>query len=1559
MKKLFNIFSILVFISVLFIRQVSAQGDNVCNGASPFCTGTTYNFPLNTGTSSELGPNYGCLMTQPNPVWYYLRILDPGNITINLQSTPSQLDVDFICWGPFTSPSNACTQVLAGGGTEVDCSYSTSYTEECNISNALTGQYYMLLITNYSNQPTNVTFSQTNIGAPNDGSTDCAVMSPCLISNATATPSNCTSGPNTFSVSGSITFANAPTTGTMIITDQQTGISQTLNAPFTSPLNYNLTGIVSDGVNHTLNIIFSADQFCVYNVTYAAPASCNSCFVDAGPAQSVCGLTATMGAITQAGDYNFQWSCSGANCSGVTVNNPNSPNAIVTVPSSGTYAFTWSITNQFGISCTDQVMVKFTDIPTSTFSFTPVVCFDNNATTLTFTGTGSPTSTYNWDFGGGIAIPGGNGVGPHGVSWATSGNHIVSLTVVDGICSSLLTQHTLTTPTDLVTLITTTPVLCNSGSSGQVEIQVSGGVSGYTYSYSNCLCPTHPETAGSYSVTTTDANGCTNIDTFSILQPQPIFVTQEHTNLICNNDNSGTAIVHISGGTPGYTYNWQNNPGLNDSIQTGLAAGSYLVNISDSNGCTVNTTIQLIEPSPVTVSLSNQTDVSCSGLCDGSSTAFGTGGVSPVSYNWGTVFTPLNNTLCAGSHTVTVSDANGCPNTASVTISEPPLLTASITSQTNVSCSGGANGTATVTANGGTPIYQYNWSTGAVTQTVGNLIAGQQIVMVTDTKGCTDTAMLTITQPSVLQALVLSQTNATCYGVCNGQARVSPVGGTPPYTWNWGQQGNIDTVSTLCSGTHSVSLTDAFNCTSTTSFTISQPTQVTAQITNKVNVSCNGFSDGQATVSGGGGTPGTGYTYLWSLNTGSQATTTAVNLAAGTYTVTVTDQNSCTDTASCIITQPLTLTAGAAVITNFNGFHISCNGMSDADITLTTEGGTTPWGYQWSNSAVTQNLNNVSAGTYSVTVTDYNGCIAYSAVTVNEPSPLVAVIDSISDYNGYGISCSGAADGKIYLTVTGGAPVYSYDWTGGGSQQDYLNISQGQYFVTVTDANGCITYTDTSLSGPTALTLVYATTDINCFGYLTGSIDLDPGEGVPPYSFTWSNGQNTEVINSLAAGNYTVTVKDQNNCAIYEAISITQTPQLLTTVSNDTVICIADPILIFVYPSGGSGAYSYYWNDTPGSYALTVSPADDATYSVYVKDINGCVSDTDLIHVSVLPPVVLDVFASDDSVCFGSPIFINHTITGCNDSCAMYYLDTLITDFPLVIYPTNTQNFIFYAKDEICTNFRARDTVKITVLPTPSPMFNPNLDSGCEPLQVYFYELLDEPDATYFWEFNDEGTTSDSRNPSHIFENPGTYDIKLKITSQYGCSGSNTRIGLITVHPKPEAGFYYTPDQISIVQPEVSFINTSENAISALWFFGDGDSITKWEPVHFYKKPGRYDVIMVASSDHGCIDSVKTLLTVKDEYSIYVPTAFSPDGDGLNDEFMIFGSGIDETTFKISISDRWGQLIYESKNRNEKWNGKHMNRGPIVPAGTYVWMVSCYDLGGVMHQKAGWVTVIN
>jgi citrate lyase gamma subunit len=348
-----------------------------------------------------------------------------------------------------------------------------------------------------------------------------------------------------------------------------------------------------------------------------------------------------------------------------------------------------------------------------------------------------------------------------------------------------------------------------------------------------------------------------------------------------------------------------------------------------------------------------------------------------------------------------------------------------------------------------------------------------------------------------------------CNGNNTGSINLTVTGGTATYTYLWSNNSTIQDPLNLVAGTYSVTVTDANGCTATTSATITQPAAVLALSSTQVDVLCNGNNTGSIdlTVTGGTAT----YTYLWS---NSSTIEDPQNLTSGTYSVTVTDANGCTATTSATITQP-----AAVLALSSTQVDVLCNGNNTGSVNLTVTGSNGPYTYLWSNGSTIEDPQNLTSGTYSVTVTDANGCTATTSSTITQPAVAMALSSTQVD-----VLCNGNNTGSINLTVTGGTTTYTYLWSNGSIIEDPQNLTSGTYNVTVTYANGCTGTTSATITQPSAaLTLSTTQVDVLCNGNNTGSIDLSVTGGTSPYTYLWSNNATIEDILNLVAGTYSVT----------------------------------------------------------------------------------------------------------------------------------------------------------------------------------------------------------------------------------------------------------------------------------------------------------------------------------------------------------------------------------------------------------------------------------------------------
>ncbi|MBL4651238.1 MAG: hypothetical protein JKY53_00025, partial [Flavobacteriales bacterium] len=603
--------------------------------------------------------------------------------------------------------------------------------------------------------------------------------------------------------------------------------------------------------------------------------------------------------------------------------------------------------------------------------------------------------------------------------------------------------------------LTDVSVVCYGESTGSVTSSVSGGQTPYTYLWSNAAI-TDDITGiliGTYSVTVTENQGCTTIQSATVSQPTAVTVAITATNPQCVSGSDGSAACSPTGGTIPYTYLWSDAQTI--ATATGLSAGVFQVTVKDANLCTVVSSITLT--SPVMSAPISPTHPLCVGNSDGSALCSPTGGATPYTYLWNSTQTKATSTgLSAGVHSVTVTDNNSCIILGITTLTDPVLLTASVTA-THPVCNGSNNGSALCGPSGGATPYTYLWNSTQTTINSTGLSAGIHTVTVTDNNSCTAVGQTTLTDPTGISIIVTAM-HPFCVGASNGSASALASSGTTPYTYLWSDAQTSSNATGLLEGVHAVTISDANSCSAIQSTTL---TDMVGGVTLTPSATtCNGKSDGSISTSVSGGV--TPYTYLWS---DAQTTVNATGLLAGNYTVTVTDVNLCSNIKTSAVTEP---TVPTVTIT---GNNVTCNGMSTGSATTTVSGGTTAYTYAWSTSSTSSSITGLTAGTYSLTVSDANSCTVLETVTITEPT---AVTVSLAATN---VDCYGQATGSILATLNGGVTPYTYLWSNGSTIANNTGLPAGNYTLTSTDANSCVNINVVAVTQVTPLLVSYTSTD--------------------------------------------------------------------------------------------------------------------------------------------------------------------------------------------------------------------------------------------------------------------------------------------------------------------------------------------------------------------------------------------------------------------------------------------------------------------------------------------------
>lgn len=559
-------------------------------------------------------------------------------------------------------------------------------------------------------------------------------------------------------------------------------------------------------------------------------------------------------------------------------------------------------------------------------SFTPSNATACENVDITFDASTSDNAvTYNWFFPGGTPLSSTSATPT--VNYATSGTYDVTLIVTNGCQSDTLTRNSIIEivnycpPTcDLVTTISTNSPSCNGGNDGFATTQTSGGVGPYTFAWSNSATTdtAFNLTTGSYDVTVTDANGCFVIASFSVGQPSQLTATGATTDPTICNGTDGTATAIASGGAGNYTYSWNTIPTQTTATAINLGQGNYACTVTDANGCTTVIGVSISDGCATCALVTSPiiTNPSC-GLMNGSIDPNVSGQIGTVSYAWSNAATTATiSNLAGGTYSVTVTDAAGCQDSATVTLTQSGNVAIALTPTDDFCSTTGASITATIS--GGATPYTYAWSNGNTTNAINNLMTGTYDLTVTDANGCTDISSVAVTSIANGPSLMTTQQNVSCFGADDGTVNMTITGGNLPYFVIWDPLNiSAPNLNSLAAGSYTAVVEDNAGCLATTTVVISQPDSITLiGITTPTQ-----GSDGTASVSVSGGTPP--YTYAW--NNG--GTTQSINnLVTGTYTVVVTDANGCTNTTDVTVQDFTSNTNSIETLTNFDVFPNPNNG---------------------------------------------------------------------------------------------------------------------------------------------------------------------------------------------------------------------------------------------------------------------------------------------------------------------------------------------------------------------------------------------------------------------------------------------------------------------------------------------------------------------------------------------------------------------------------------------------------------------------------------------------------
>ena len=1089
--------------------------------------------------------------------------------------------------------------------------------------------------------------------------------------------------------------------------------------------------------------------------------------------------------------------------------------------------------------------------------------------------------TYLWSPSGGTNAT---------ASGLTTGAYNVIVSDFNG-CTSSQFGNVNENSAPVASIFSVTNVSCNGGSDGAAKVATTGGTYPFTYSWlpnGGIDSIATGLTAGSYTVTVTDVFGCKSLATTSpdITQPPPILINVLKTNVSCFGGNDGTGSAIASGGTFGYTYQWLPIGTFGSSISN-LSANNYTVQVTDTNGCLQTLPVIISEPSQLNLVISSTSNVNCFGGNDGTAAITGGGGTPFYTYNWlpSGGNDSIGTGLLAGNYKVIITDFKGCKDSSSVTITQPVQALSVTSTVSPTSCFGGSNGTVSISAIGGTPSYSYQWTPAVSTNdTASGLIPGNYTLLVTDSKNCQVNLSFGITEPSAINGALVS-VNPSC-GLSNGSISPQISGGTPPYNYLWSYgAATTSAINGLGTGLYNLQVTDALNCSLSLSANLSIIPAPSISVASINNVSCYGRNDGSATISVTQGT--SPYSINWYPSGGNNLTTSLLSM--GTYKVFVTDAIGCQTADSVIIAEP------APIDVTISSMHnVLCNGGNTGSISVAATGGTGPlYTYLWSPSGSNiSTANNLTIGTYTVNVTDQNNCVKAISASITQPTVLFSSFDSITNaacFNGFG---------SASLIASGGVLPYAYSWSApavGQTGSTANNLVAGNYTVTVTDSNGCVSSNNLIIKEPLQVITSTGANDTLCLGQ-SGSVSANAIGGAGNYYYAWqpsgSITSGTLPVSPTSDITYTVVAFDQIGCAGIPA-TVTAFVYNLTAANVQPVsvspICPGQNSNVYAETTGPTGPLTYQWSPNLGTGAgsYLVTPTQPITYIVTVSTICG-LSVTDSVDILFNPQPILSMTSGANSLCVpGSVPFFDNSITGNpNDPITSWdwnFGDGTISSQqnPVHSYtsPGTYMVTLMVSTAGGCTTNNSTASFTVTAYPVPTAAFSVNSTN----LNLPFDELILNNQSiganSYNWSFGDAGTST-LFNPHYLYTSVGVFQVQLIAMSQFGCL---------------DTAFAEITTDADVIFPNVFTPNS------------DGPS------------GGTYDI-----------------------------------NNLNNDIFFPYTSGVIE--FKLEIFDRWGEEIFESLNIKQGWDGYY--RGALCQQDVYVWKAYLKLNNGKKINKSGDVTLL-
>lgn len=1467
--------------SACSMTATARQTSGVCSGnigieveASDGTGELTYAWNNGAGTAAQFN-------NAVSGTTYNVTVTDEANCTATASVTPLQTGE------PVITPS--FNPIACNGGTT---------TITLNVSGGVGAPYTYLWAgnTNTTNEMSGVTAGTYNVTVSD--------------ANCSATSSIRVGEPDvvTFAVSSTPQVCN--TLGTATVSNVQGG-----NGSYNYLWSNSSEDASVEVVSGSYSVTVSDGNDCSASATVSVGSNPTSVSFVATPSNPNCyGETGSIAVTNIVGtaDYSIAWT--GGSQSGISSNSYTISNL-----DDNTYSVT--VTDANGCSATQNgIEIEVPEDITFTVSQVEQVCATPGSITLENVSGGAGGYTFEWQNSANEPI----GDGTNVLSGINAG--VYNITVSDASSCTKTEAITLTSSSGSVSF---TPVshdlLCYADGSGRIEVQSITGNSPYSVSWSSSAANGSRDNitasqfditnlpAGNYTIVVTDANQCSHTATAAVAEHDSLAATATLTAPIkCHGDEFGVTAT-ASGGYlqagHNYSYHWNNN--VNVQTQNNLSEyGTYFVTVSDDNGCEATASVGAVEPAQLQIAIASDAI-----LCNGQTTIVtvtGTGGTGAYS-GTGTF---ENISASATPYTYTITDENNCSASDQTLITEPDALSVAFSNIVAQTCQ--TLGSVDFAIVGGTGNISYSWDGGNIgaytSVATANLPSGTHSISVSDANGCSTEQTVNIGSGVSMTMAVPDTTHVLCNGGNNGAFSIDIDNGTSPYSISWTsgvfvENSSSHTFADLLAGTYSVTVNDANGCSAFASVVITEPQPLVAS-SPAAQILCHG-GNATVTVSAVGGVS----PYQ---NTGTYT------LSAGDYDYVVTDANGCQSSVHVHLADPSALSVTATTV------DAQCNG-GNGSAHLQISGGNSPYSVQWQDNSIGVNNTHLPVNTnFGYTVTDRNGCTEQGTVSVSQSESLVLELSSDS------VSCYGLADGSVTITaLSGGTQPYSYSWNNGYHGNALSGVASGNYTLTVSDAHGCSITANAMVSQPSELSVVAMATNVNC-GVSAGSLRLNVFGGTSPYTYVWSNGSQSDMQTDITEGVYSVTVADENGCSATSSANVGIVGSIAVSIDEISPIScygMSDASISVVAENVQMPAF-YMWDN--GLVGTTLTGLDAGSYSVTVSDAWGCLGTAS--HRIVSPTEITIVSQVVNPLCFksadgaiavevggGRPpysyMWTNGSTAGnlANISAGVYGL--VVTDYEGC---TIRQTFTLTAPQEIGVVAEVTDA---SCYGQANGTITVSAAGGVEP---YTYGVGNNP------------TMQDESFFEHLVA--GIYNAVA--------SDANGCIAYVQVSVSQ-------PEQIdmSVVVTEPTCRDRKDGKIEILASGGALpyeyalDSNVSDTSLFEGLGTGMYSVVVTDAN--GCF-VIERGIVVPLNYRdcIEIPDVFTPNGDGINDEWVIENINMFPEAH-IYVFNRWGQLLYKGRGNDAPWDGRF--RGHYVPAGVYTYIV---ELDEDMEKFEGTVTVL-